>query len=61
MAPWAYGQTVGPSSAASEDALVQEAASAYCTSKHGVDVAEAQRRLLIQDRSAGIQERTARR
>ena len=50
--PFANGEEQG----ASEDADVQRIASAYYAKKYGVDLREAERRLAIQDRAAGIED-----
>ncbi len=53
--PRSYAQDQSPSgTAASEDAIVQQNTSAYYAKKYGVDVREAERRLAVQDRAAGI-------
>lgn len=55
------GQSISPPAAtAVEDAIVQESAAAYYVTKHRVDAREAERRLAIQDRSAGIADDLAR-
>jgi hypothetical protein len=54
--PFANGQEI----TASEDVLVQQIASAYYAKKHRVDLKEAERRLTIQDRAAGIEDDIAR-
>jgi streptogrisin C len=57
MARLLYGQSESrPQVAASEDVIVQQNASAYYAKKYRVDVDEAERRLAIQDRAAGIED-----
>ena len=50
--PYANGQE----KTVTEDPLLQQIASAYYAKKHGVDLKEAERRLTIQDRAAGIED-----
>lgn len=55
IAPSSYGQNQSRSErATSEDVIVQQDASTYYAKKYGVDIKEAERRLAIQDRAAGI-------
>jgi hypothetical protein len=61
VAPLSYGQNEPrPETATREDAIVQQNASSYYARKYRVDLNEAERRLTIQDRAAGIEDDIAR-